>query len=106
MSEPANSLSSMRTAVQRVVVTTKNDGSPETVIHEGRQWHVDAEPLRWFERTRWWEEVSRMPRGAGIIDREIWRVQARLGRNPKSELSTLELEKDRAGGGWLLRAAA
>ena len=71
----------------------------------GREWLVGAEPVRWFERTEWWSEQRRMPKGLSRVDVEVWQVQARLGRNERSELTTMELLRDPAGG-WRLRTAA
>ncbi|WP_434612653.1 hypothetical protein [Arthrobacter sp. A5] len=52
----------------------------------------------------WWESQRRMPKGLGRVDIEVWRVQARLGRNLRSELTTMELLRDQQGGGWKLRS--
>lgn len=91
---------------KRVVVRTDHEGVPAELEIGGHSWHVAEEPMRWFERTKWWERQSRMPRGQGLIDVEVWRVQARIARNPMSELATLDLERDQYGGGWSLRTAA
>ncbi|WP_371131061.1 hypothetical protein [Arthrobacter sp. SDTb3-6] len=96
----------MTSKVEHVLVRTAPSGEPLVVERGGHQWLVAEEPLRWFERTNWWERERRMPRGQGRIDVEVWRVQARLGRNPRSDLATMELERDLAGGGWRLRPAA
>jgi len=104
MSEPARSVPGMKTLVERVVVRTTPAGQPIMVERAGRQWLVAEEPLRWFERINWWEgNARRMPKGQGRVDVEVWRVQARLGQNPRSDLATLDLERDPAGGGWCLR---
>jgi hypothetical protein len=47
-----------------------------------------------------------MPRGHGRVDVEVWQVQARVGRNVRSELTTMELLRDQLGGGWKLRSMA
>jgi len=39
------------------------------------------------------------------VDVEVWQVQARLGRNRGSALTTMELIRDGLGGGWRLRGA-
>ncbi|AIY00742.1 hypothetical protein ART_1143 [Arthrobacter sp. PAMC 25486] len=74
-----------------------------TVRRNGRVWTVGAEPLRWYERTPWWNHVQRMPKGQGRVDVQVWRVQARLGRNQRSELVTMDLECDHQGGTWRMR---
>jgi hypothetical protein len=94
----------MKNLPEHVLVRTTPAGQPVAVEQGGRRWLVAEEPLRWFERINWWERSARMPRGQGRIDVEVWRVQARLGRNPRSDLATLELERDQMGGGWQLRA--
>jgi hypothetical protein len=76
------------------------------VEREGRNWLVGAEPVRWFERVNWWEQQQRMPKGLGRVDVEVWQVQARVGRNVRSELTTMELLRDQLGGGWKLRSVA
>ncbi|WP_427018320.1 hypothetical protein ACQCSX_07115 [Pseudarthrobacter sp. P1] len=92
--------------MEHVLVRTTPAGAPLAVEHGGREWLVGAEPLRWYERINWWEGGARMPRGNGRVDVEVWRVQTRLGRNPGSELVTMDLLRDQLGGGWTLRVAA
>ena len=99
MSVPGHSVSGM----EHVLVTAGPDGRPHTVIRGGREWIIGADPVRWFERVSWWEAERRMPRGLGRVDVEVWQVQARLGRNAGSALTTLELVRDGLGGGWRLR---
>jgi hypothetical protein len=93
----------MRSSKEHVLVRTTPAGQPLLVERAGREWTVAEEPLRWFERINWWEGQGRMPRGRGRVDVEVWRVQARLGKNPRSQLATLDLERDPQGGGWQLR---
>lgn len=81
------------------------DGRPQTVVRGGREWLVGAEPVRWFERVSWWEAERRMPKGLSRVDVEVWQVQARLGRNGGSALTTMEIIRDGLGGGWRLREA-
>ena len=81
------------------------DGRPLAVLRGSREWIVGAEPVRWFERVSWWEAERRMPRGLTRVDVEVWQIQARLGRNLGSALTTMELIRDGLGGGWRLRAA-
>ncbi|WP_246296370.1 hypothetical protein [Arthrobacter wenxiniae] len=96
----------MESTSEHVLVRTAPSGEPVVVERAGREWVVAEGALRWFERTNWWELQRRMPRGQGRIDVEVWRVQARLGRNPRSDLATMDLERDPTGGGWRLRRAA
>jgi hypothetical protein len=39
------------------------------------------------------------------VDVEVWQIQARLGRNSGSALTTMEIIRDGLGGGWRLREA-
>ncbi len=61
------------------------------MVRGGREWLVGAEPVRWFERVSWWEAERRMPKGLSRVDVEVWQVQARLGRNGGSTLTTMEI---------------
>jgi hypothetical protein len=91
--------------MEHVLVKTAADGQPAAVIRGGREWTVGAEPVRWFERVSWWEAERRMPLGLSRVDVEVWRLQARLGRNTDSALTTMEILRDGLGGGWRLRDA-
>lgn len=91
--------------MEHVVVRSAADGRPAAVIRDGREWTVGAEPVRWFERVNWWEYERRMPLGRSRVDVEVWRLQARLGRNENSALTTMEVMRDGLGGGWRLRGA-
>jgi hypothetical protein len=46
-----------------------------------------------------------MPKGLSRVDVEVWQIQARLGRNRESALTTMEIIRDGLGGGWRLRDA-
>lgn len=87
MSHPPHSLLDMDDLSVETV-----DGVPVSFVREGCTWHVAIRPEIWFERTRWWETMTRMPRNAGVwIDVMVCQVQARIGHNPKSDLVTFEL---------------
>ena len=98
MSVPARSVLRMKVLAEEVLVEISRDGVPVSVQRNGRVWTVGAEPLRWYERTPWWNHVQRMPKGHGHVDVQVWRVQARLGHNHRSELVTMDLERDHHGG--------
>jgi hypothetical protein len=91
--------------MEHVMVKTGPDGRPLAVVRGGREWNIRAEPVRWFERVSWWEAERRMPKGRSRVDVEVWQVQATLGRNRDSALTTMELIRDGLGGGWRLREA-
>jgi hypothetical protein len=91
--------------MEHVMIRTAPDGRPLAIVRGGREWTIGAEPVRWFERISWWEAERRMPKGLGRVDIEVWQVQARLGRNTNSALTTMELIRDGLGGGWRLREA-
>lgn len=90
LSVPAGSVLGM----EDLVVETTLCGHPMSFVRDGRRWHVDPKVgwQRWYERTRWWETETRMPKEGGRrIDVLVWRVQARLGHNPRNQLVTFEL---------------
>ncbi|MDJ0316144.1 MULTISPECIES: hypothetical protein [Arthrobacter] len=93
----------MKTGVEEVTVTMTAAGVPAAVHRDGRVWLVGAEPVRWYERVEWWKHAQRMPKGQGRVDVQVWRLQARLGRNLRSELVTMELERDADGAPWRVR---
>lgn len=69
------------------------------------RWHVVVEdPVRWFERRRWWLEDSRAERGRGpgVVDHEIWRLQIRLEAAPRAMPRTVDLSRHTGSGRWRL----
>lgn len=101
MSEPIRTLQSM----QSIQVQTTPAGQPLHILIDGRTWHVGAEPLRWYERRQWWVEDRRAPRGRGPkIDVEVWQVQARIGTNLQTPLTTFELALNRDAGQWSIKS--
>lgn len=93
------------TAMENVLVRTTAGGVPVSLVLDGRQWHVGAVPVRWFERTPWWDSGRAQPRGHGSrIDVEVWQVQARIGRNSQSPLVTFALVRDQESDRWSLRS--
>ncbi|MFJ5957047.1 hypothetical protein ACIQC5_13945 [Paenarthrobacter sp. NPDC092416] len=91
--------------MEHVYVRLTPGGIPIAVVRGQTEWQIAVDPVRWFERVSWWEGSSRMPRGGGRVDVEVWQVQVRLGANPRSALATWELVRDGTGGGWRLRSA-
>ncbi|TVU61537.1 hypothetical protein FQP90_13430 [Paenarthrobacter nitroguajacolicus] len=89
--------------MEHVYIRTTAQGIPATVVRGSREWQIAVEPVRWFERVSWWEASTRMPRGQGRVDVEVWQVQVRLGGNVRSALVTWQLVRDGSGGGWSLR---
>ncbi|TQJ66586.1 hypothetical protein FBY31_0622 [Arthrobacter sp. SLBN-100] len=90
--------------MKEVSVSLGPEGVPVSFELEGQTWLVGAEPVRWFERRSWWETDLRMGRGESLrIDAEVWQLQARLGRNSDSDLTTFEVVHDETGK-WLVRA--
>ncbi|MBW4094440.1 MAG: hypothetical protein HIU81_03065 [Acidobacteria bacterium] len=75
-------------------------GEPLNLRWSGRDYVLAAESVRWFERRDWWAQENRaeVGRGAGLVDSEIWRVQAQAdGVGP---LLTFELSKHCGSGRW------
>ena len=101
-------------------VRTTTAGQPLRVEIDGARYRVAADPVQWFERRAWWEEVARAPKGRcpHLVDRELWQVQVapdpgpgrrpRAGRRPGAaaspgrSLRTIALERDRNTGTWTL----
>lgn len=80
-------------------------GAPVSLTRDGRTWHVGAEPMRWFERQPWWVTSVRAPKGGSLrIDVEVWQVQARIGRNPRTPLVTFELILGQDRVTWTVRS--
>ncbi|MER2133970.1 MAG: DUF6504 family protein [Arthrobacter sp.] len=87
---------------EAIEVVCSPAGIPLRLIWQGRTYKVAANPVRWYERRRWWEEELRAERGhgPGLVDSEIWRVQARL--SPRSPLRTLDISRQAASDTWRL----
>lgn len=79
-------------------------GAPIAFVRDGRTWHFGADTVRWFERVPWWQTSQRMERGTGRMDVEVWRVQARIGRNPRTPLVTFELVCGQDRSSWSMRS--
>jgi hypothetical protein len=85
---------------QSVEVDCTPAGQPLRLRWQGREYTLAAEPVRWYERRRWWAEEPRAPRGygPGLVDHEIWRVQVRLAG--KGLLRTFDLSRHAGSGRW------
>ena len=79
---------------EAVEVVCSPGGQPLRLFWKGHTYKVAADPVRWYERRNWWDEEPRAERGhgAGLVDSEIWRIQARL--NPRSPLRTLDISNN------------
>ena len=92
--------------METVEVQFTTAGQPLRVQRQGRVWAVIAEPVRWFERVKWWESELRAPKGASFrIDVLVWQVQVSLGAKT-SDVLTWELMQHSSTGGWRVREAA
>lgn len=62
---------------ESIEVSRAANGMPLRVKWQGQEYRLVAEPERWFERRKWWDENLRIPRGigAGMADYEMWRLQ-------------------------------
>lgn len=83
-----------------VDVTLSPSGVPLWLVWRGRRYTVAAEPLCWYERRNWWNEETRMPvgAGAGLVDRQMWRVQ--VHPDDSKELLTFDLVRYRPAERW------
>ena len=78
-------------------------GLPLRLVWRGIRYTLAADPVRWYERRNWWDEVTRAApgAGAGLVDREIWRVQVRRdGGADSTAMLTLDLVKYLPAGRW------
>ena len=89
---------------QSVGVEPDAHGVPQYLEWDGRRYVVAAEPVRWFERRKWWVEERRAERGRGpgLVDHEIWRLQVRLAAARRAPLLTLDIAHHRDSGRWRL----
>lgn len=85
---------------ESVEVVCAPSGVPLRLQWQGSSYRIAAEPVRWYERRNWWAEELRaeIGRGAGLVDHEIWRVQAQL--NDSAEIRTLDLSRQVETGRW------
>lgn len=84
------------------------EGEPWKIRRDGRVWQVGVRPHRWFERIKWWHTPGFSPRkhSGHRIDYMVWRVQVRLGNNPRSDLVTWDLIESPQAGTWGVREYA
>lgn len=72
---------------EAVFVVTNQGGEPIGFNWRGLAYVVKSRPVRWFARREWWVEASRVHRGigAGVVEVEMWRLQARNVEQPPVE---------------------
>lgn len=94
----------MGTFTQSVAVICTTAGTPLHLEISGRSYTVAAQPKRWFQRRRWWAEEQRAARGQGLglVDHEVWRLQARLSRAANAPLMTFDVSHHLDSGRWRL----
>ncbi|MFC4372249.1 DUF6504 family protein [Citricoccus nitrophenolicus] len=94
----------MGTFTQSIAVQCTAAGTPLRLEWKGRVYVVAADPVRWYERRKWWAEEARAVRGqgAGLVDQEIWRVQVRLEKARRAPLVTVDLAHRADSGRWQL----
>lgn len=94
----------MGTFTQSIAVQCTAAGTPLRLEWKGRVYVVAADPVRWYERRKWWAEEARAVRGqgAGLVDQEIWRVQVRLEKARRAPLVTVDLARRADSGRWQL----
>lgn len=87
-----------------VTVGCTTAGVPLRLEWDGRSYVLAAEPVRWYERRRWWVEERRAERGrgAGLVDHEVWRIQVRPELARDAPLLTLDISHHRGSGRWRL----
>ncbi|MCQ9163836.1 MULTISPECIES: DUF6504 family protein [unclassified Arthrobacter] len=93
----------MGTFSEGIEVVETAAGLPLHLAWRGGRYTLAAEPLRWYRRRNWWDEETRAApgTGAGLVDREIWRVQVRRdGGSRNAPLLTLDLVRYLPSGRW------
>ncbi|WP_427018075.1 DUF6504 family protein [Pseudarthrobacter sp. P1] len=85
---------------ESVEAVLSTEGLPLRLSWQGNSYVLGADPVRWYERRSWWAQEQRAPlgHGPGLVDHEIWRVQARL--DGAGELYTFDLSRHVASGRW------
>nr|WP_196837012.1 DUF6504 family protein [Zhihengliuella flava] len=85
---------------QGIEVICSSSGAPELLQWQEQDFRVTVPPVRWFERRNWWTEEPRVQRGngAGVVDHEMWRVQAVGARD--GSLRTFEVSRHQRSGRW------
>jgi len=88
---------------ESIEVARAANGMPLRVKWQGRDYRLVAEPQRWFERRKWWDENLRIPRGigAGLADYEMWRLQLVAVSGSKQE-HTFDVSFDAQTERWRL----
>jgi len=63
---------------EKVTVAVTQNGQPIGFIWRNDSYVVTEKPERWFTRKPWWNEASRVNKGAGqsALEVEIWRLLA------------------------------
>ncbi len=86
-----------------IEVTRAANGIPLRVTWQGKDYRLVAEPERWFERRKWWEENMRIPRGlgAGVADYEMWRLQL-VSSEGRGEPFSVDVSFDAQSTRWRL----
>jgi hypothetical protein len=89
---------------QSVAVRCTTAGEPLRLEWNGRSYILAAEPVRWYERRKWWTEEQRAERGrgAGLVDYEVWRVEVRLEQARQAPPLTLDVSHHLDSGRWRL----
>ena len=90
---------------EAVQVWSSAEGRPERLRWKDVDYRFASEPIRWFERRPWWRDEGRAPvgYGPGLVDHEIWQVQAMPEDAAESvEPVTLEIVHYGATGVWRL----
>ena len=61
---------------ESIEVARATDGMPLRVKWRGRDYRLVAEPQRWFERRKWWDENLRRFRAALVLELPTMRCGA------------------------------
>lgn len=88
-------------AWEAIQVRFTSAGVPLAVRYQDRVWAVAADPVHWFTRADWWNQVRSAAKGSGdLVSVEYWRVQVRL--TAAASLRTFTLRREPMTEQWLL----
>ena len=66
----------------------------------GACYAIEPHPVCWYEHRAWWESETRVRpgEGAGVVDRQMWRLQLR--REGSAECLTVDVVHHLPAGRW------
>ncbi len=86
---------------ETVAVLLDQEGAPALFRWREKDYQVSSRPVRWFARTEWWVgERAHRGIGSGILEVEMWRLNA--SPSDDSSSSYFELLHSSVANSWRL----